>query len=258
VAGQQRGGLLRADDPELAATLFISYGLNGWAVFAGIVLAGLIVMFLCDLVGRPSVRYGIPYAVMARASMGVHGTQFPTLIRGITAMFWYGAQTYFASTAVALLITALFGPGPEGTFLGLSAVGWTSYVIVALVQLALFSLGIRWIGVFLNWAGPAVYTVMIAMMIALWAMAGGDLFSELGTVFAGGGDHPPPGQPVGRGHHPSDRSGGPGRAHLRRDLAVGDDLARPQGANDLGDPLGEPRSPAADGSAHHRRRSAAG
>ncbi len=174
----------------LAATLFISYGLNGWAVFAGIILAGIIVMFLCDLVGRPSVRYGIPYAVMARASMGVHGTQFPTLIRGITAMFWYGAQTYFASTAVALLITALFGPGPEGTFLGLSAVGWTSYVIVAVVQLFLFSRGIKWIGVFLNWAGPAVYAVMIAMMIALWVMAGGDLFAELGTVFAGGGDYP--------------------------------------------------------------------
>ncbi|MFC9937396.1 NCS1 family nucleobase:cation symporter-1 [Nocardiopsis alba] len=174
----------------LAATLFIAYGLNGWAVFGGIILAGVIVMFLCDLVGRPSVRYGIPYAVMARASMGVHGTQFPTLIRGITATFWYGAQTYFASTAVALLITALFGPGPEGTFLGLSAVGWTSYVIVAVLQVALFTKGMAWIGTFLNWAGPAVYVVMIALAGVIWYMAGGELFSALGTVFAGDGDYP--------------------------------------------------------------------
>ncbi|MEU2973110.1 NCS1 family nucleobase:cation symporter-1 [Nocardiopsis alba] len=174
----------------LAATLFIAYGLNGWAVFGGIILAGVIVMFLCDLVGRPSVRYGIPYAVMARASMGVHGTQFPTLIRGITATFWYGAQTYFASTAVALLITALFGPGPEGTFLGLSAVGWISYVIVAVLQVALFTKGMAWIGTFLNWAGPAVYVVMIALAGVIWYMAGGELFSALGTVFAGDGDYP--------------------------------------------------------------------
>ncbi|GAB3741346.1 NCS1 family nucleobase:cation symporter-1 [Nocardiopsis nanhaiensis] len=174
----------------LAATLFISYGLNGWAVFSGIILSGLIVMFLCNLVGKPSVRYGIPYAVMARTSMGVHGTQFPTLIRGITAMFWYGAQTYFASTAVALLITALFGPGPETTVLGLSLVGWTSYVIVAAFQVALFSMGIGWIGTFLNWAGPAVYAVMIALMIAIWTMAGGELFAGLGTVFSGAGDYP--------------------------------------------------------------------
>ncbi|GAA1112899.1 NCS1 family nucleobase:cation symporter-1 [Nocardiopsis composta] len=172
----------------LAATLFISSGLNGWAVFAGIVLSGLIVMVLCDLVGRPSVKYGVPYAVLARASMGVRGTQFPTLIRGVTAMFWYGAQTYFASTAVALLITALFGPGPEGTFLGLSAVGWTAYIVVAVFQLALFGKGMSWIGTFLNWAGPAVYAVMGALMAAIWVMAGGDLLSELGTVFAGSGE----------------------------------------------------------------------
>ena len=31
----------------LAATLFISYGLNGWAVLTGIVLAGFIVMGWC-------------------------------------------------------------------------------------------------------------------------------------------------------------------------------------------------------------------
>ena len=39
----------------LAATLFISHGLNGWAVFSSILLAGLIVMWLCNLVGKPSV-----------------------------------------------------------------------------------------------------------------------------------------------------------------------------------------------------------
>lgn len=40
----------------LAATLFISYGLNGWAVLAGIVLAGFIVMGLVQLTGKPSVK----------------------------------------------------------------------------------------------------------------------------------------------------------------------------------------------------------
>ena len=54
----------------LAATLFLSSGLNGWWVFAGIILAGVIVMGLVNLTGRPSVRYGIPYPVMARAAMG--------------------------------------------------------------------------------------------------------------------------------------------------------------------------------------------
>jgi len=57
----------------LAASLFITYGLNGWAVMAAIILAGFIIMFLVNLTGRPSVKYGIPYPVMARVSMGVRG-----------------------------------------------------------------------------------------------------------------------------------------------------------------------------------------
>ena len=52
----------------LAASLFLSYGLNGWAVFAAIVIAGAIVMWLVNLTGRPSVRYGVPYPVIARAA----------------------------------------------------------------------------------------------------------------------------------------------------------------------------------------------
>ncbi|XKK42063.1 NCS1 family nucleobase:cation symporter-1 [Nocardiopsis sp. ARC36] len=173
----------------LAATLFISYGLNGWSVFAAIVLSGLIVMVLVDLVGRPSVKYGVPYPVMARASLGVHGSQFPTLVRGVVATFWFGAQTYFASTAIALLITTLFGPGPDTVFLGMSAVGWLSYVLVSVFQVLLFVRGMSWIGRFLNLAGPAVYVVMIALMGVIWYQAGDSLFTELGDVFSGSGGY---------------------------------------------------------------------
>ena len=96
----------------LAASLFFTYGLNGWVTFAAIVLAGFIVMALVNLSGRPSVRYGIPYAVMARAAMGTSGARFPALIRGIVAIFWYGVQTYFASTALALALRGLMAWTP--------------------------------------------------------------------------------------------------------------------------------------------------
>ena len=170
---------------SLAASLFITYGLNGWAVLAAIVLAGAFVMVLVNLSGRPSVEHGVPYPVIARASMGVYGARFPALVRGIVAIFWYGVQTYFASTAVALFLTALLGieGGPE--FLGMTAVGWLSYVIVAVFQVALFMRGIEWVGRFLNWAGPFVYAVMIALMLVIWWRAGGGIFAALGSIFEG-------------------------------------------------------------------------
>ncbi|MCF1597278.1 NCS1 family nucleobase:cation symporter-1 [Streptomyces muensis] len=171
----------------LAATLFTTSGLNGWWVFTGIILAGCIVMLLVNLTGKPSVKYGIPYPVMARVGMGVRGAQFPALVRAAVAIFWYGVQTYFASTAVALLITATTGYTGSGTFLGMSSVGWLSYVIVAVFQLGLFLRGIDWITRYLNWAGPLVYVVMIALVVIIWNEAGSGLAAELGDIFAGSG-----------------------------------------------------------------------
>jgi len=173
----------------LAATLFISYGLSGTAVFAGIILAGFIVMVLVNLTGKPSVRYGIPYPVMARASMGVRGANFPALIRGIVAIFWYGVQTYFASTAVALLLNSLLGTSGGATFLGMTGIDWISYTFVALFQIGLFVRGIDWIARFLNWAGPLVYVVMVILLAIIWIKAGSGLPAEVDRIFQGKGDY---------------------------------------------------------------------
>ena len=170
----------------LAASLFLASGLNGWAVFAALILAGFFIMWLVNLSGKPSVKHGIPYPVFARVSMGVFGANFPAMARGLVAMFWYGAQTYAASTAVALLITGI--TGNEGTvmFLGMTGVMWVSFIFVSGFQVYLFWQGVDLIKKFLNFAGPAVYAVMILLMLVIWAKAGGGLFSEVGTIFSGG------------------------------------------------------------------------
>ena len=174
----------------LAASLFLTYGLNGWAVFLAILLAGFFIMWLVNLSGKPSVKLGVPYPIFARASMGVIGANFPAMVRGIVAMFWYGAQTYFASTAVALLIRALSGSNGGGdTFLGMDSVDWISFIFVAGFQIYLFWQGIDLIRKFLNFAGPAVYAVMILLMLTIWAKAGGGLLSEVGNIFSGVGDY---------------------------------------------------------------------
>ncbi|PSJ20654.1 allantoin permease [Halomonas sp. ND22Bw] len=172
----------------LAASLFISYGLNGWAVMAAIILAGVVVMGLVNLTGKPSVKYGVPFPVMIRASMGVHGANLPAMLRAVIGIFWYGVQTYFASTAMKLLLTSLFGD-PGGQFLGMSALGWLSFVIVWAFQMAMFWAGIERIKHFLNWAGPLVYVVMVALMIIVWVKAGDELLPAVGSIFEGQSDY---------------------------------------------------------------------
>ena len=173
----------------MAASLFLTYGLNGWAVFLAIILAGFFIMWLVNLSGKPSVKHGIPYPVFARVSMGTTGANFPAMTRGIVAMFWYGAQTYFAATAVALLFRALGAEGGGSEFLGMDGTMWISFIIVAGFQVWLFWNGIELIRKFLNFAGPAVYAIMIILMIMIWSKAGGGLLSEVGNIFAGTGSY---------------------------------------------------------------------
>ena len=173
----------------LAASLFLTYGLSGWTVFAAIVIAGLFVMWLVNLIGEPSVKYGIPFPVMARASMGIRGANFPAIVRAIVAIFWYGAQTYFASTALSLLISSLMGGNGDPAFLGMSGIDWISFLIVWGFQIWLFWNGIDWIRNFLNFAGPFVYVVMIILAVVIWVKAGSGLMFEFGTIFLGTGDY---------------------------------------------------------------------
>ena len=173
----------------LAASLFVTYGLNGWAVFAGIVLAGFIVMGLVNLIGKPSVEHGIPFPVMARASMGVRGANFPAMIRAIVAIFWFGVQTYFASTALALAFIALIGSNGQPVFLDLSSIEWIAFLAVWAFQIMLFWNGIDLIVEFLNFAGPFVYVVMLTLAVTIWIEVGNDLWLELGTIFRGTGSY---------------------------------------------------------------------
>jgi len=173
----------------LAASLFLTYGLNGWAVLGAILLAGMFLMLLVNLMGKPSVEYGIPFPVFARASMGIRGANLPAMVRATVAIFWYGAQTYFASTAVALLLKTVLQIDGGATFLGMTAIGWIAFLLVWAFQIWLFWNGIDWIRKFLNLAGPFVYAVMMALAIIMYSRAGSNFVSDLGVIFEGSAGH---------------------------------------------------------------------
>ena len=80
---------------SLVASLFISYGVGGWTAFAALIFAGLFVMWMVNLSGAAGERYGIPYPVFARASLGTAGSNLPAILRATVAVFWYGVQVYF-------------------------------------------------------------------------------------------------------------------------------------------------------------------
>jgi NCS1 family nucleobase:cation symporter-1 len=169
---------------SLVASLFISYGVGGWTAFAALIAAALFVMWMVNLSGAPGERYGIPYPVLARASMGTAGAKLPAVLRATVAVFWYGVQVYFASTALALLIRSITGAEGGTEFLGLTGIDWFSFLVVWAFHIFIFWQGMSWVETFLNIAGPFVYAVMIGLVIVLWQRSDGQLLSATATIFA--------------------------------------------------------------------------
>jgi nucleobase:cation symporter-1, NCS1 family len=153
-----------------AASLFF-LGLTGWQVLISMVVGIAIVYFLMNLIGRPSLRYGIPYPVVARISFGVMGANLAAIVRGVVGIVWYGVQTYFASKAVQVLVLTL-APGSEvlthNDIAGLSTLAWLSFLFMWFFQLIIFLSGMERIRRFIDFCGPVVYVVMFAL--AIWML----------------------------------------------------------------------------------------
>jgi NCS1 family nucleobase:cation symporter-1 len=171
-----------------AGTLF-SLGLVGWQVLVSLLVGIVIVQFFCNLVAKPSQVTGTPYPVVCRSSFGVKGANIPAIIRGSIAVAWYGIQTYLASSAFMVVALKFFpGLAPYADlslhgFAGLSTLGWACFMLLWIVQAFVFWRGMEAIKVFIDWAGPAVYVVMVALAIYLVVKAGLDHVSlTLGAV----------------------------------------------------------------------------
>ncbi|MFG1967822.1 NCS1 family nucleobase:cation symporter-1 [Nonomuraea fuscirosea] len=157
-----------------AGSLF-ALGLASWQVLFALLAGIVIVNVFCNLVARPSQVTGVPYPVINRAVFGVLGANIPAIVRGAIAIAWYGVQTYLASQSL-IIIFLKFWPATaalnEPTFLGLSALGYICYAILWLAQAAVFWRGMDAIRRFVDWAGPAVYVVMLVLAGYLVSQAG--------------------------------------------------------------------------------------
>jgi NCS1 family nucleobase:cation symporter-1 len=157
-----------------AGSLF-ALGIAAWQVLIALVVGIVIVQVFVNLVAKPSQKTGVPYPVINRAVFGVRGANIPAIIRGLIAVAWYGVQTYLAASSLNI-IWLKFISGSEGlldhSFLGLSALGWISFAVLWVAQAALFWRGMETIKRFIDFAGPAVYVVMIALAVYLVSQAG--------------------------------------------------------------------------------------
>ena len=159
----------------LTAGSLFALGIAGWQVLVALVVGIVIVQVFVNLVAKPSQKTGVPYPVINRAIFGVKGANIPAIIRGLIAVAWYGVQTYLAAESLNIIFLK-FIPATQAlttvSFLGLDALGWISFAILWVAQAALFWTGMETIRKFIDFAGPAVYVVMVVLAIYLVSKAG--------------------------------------------------------------------------------------
>ena len=152
---------------SLIASLYIVYNLNTFVVFFGTLIGSLLVYFLANLIGKPSQKYGLPFAVLLRTSLGFKGAQYFGFLRCLVGIFMFGIQTYFLSKAFTYLIRIFLFSFDSSILenniflifiLGLNVIDWTSIIIAILFQSFLFSIGINFNKKIINYSAIIVYS----------------------------------------------------------------------------------------------------
>jgi len=161
---------------SLIVSLYLLYNINTLIVFSGTILGCLLVYFFSNLIGKPSQKFGLPFVVLLRSSLGVSGAKYFGLIRFLVGIFMFGIQTYFLSKAFTYLIRiAIFSFEPSLleqdillTFLlGLNVIDWTSIIIAFLFQAFLFSTGMLFNRKLIRFSAVIVYVGLIVFFLSI-------------------------------------------------------------------------------------------
>jgi len=161
---------------SLIASLYLLYSLNTFIVFFGTILGSFFVYLFSNIIGKPSQKFGLPFTVLLRSSLGFNGAKFFGLIRSLVGIFLFGIQTYFLSKLLVYLIRILLFTVDESIlyqnififyYFGLNIIDWSAIIIAIIFQALLFSIGIQYNKKLINFSAITVYFGMICFFFVV-------------------------------------------------------------------------------------------
>ncbi len=159
----------------LAASLIqggMSWSQAVWTVFLG----NAIVLVPMLLIGHAGAKYGIPYAVLSRASFGTFGGRLPAILRALVACGWYAIQSWFGGYMIYTLIGVLIGHplgGDKLPFLGINLAQLICFLIFWGLQFYFVVHGIDSIRKLETYTAPAKIVVALGLLWWVLDRAGG-------------------------------------------------------------------------------------
>jgi len=159
---------------SLIASLYLVYELNFLVVLTGSLIGSIFVYFLCNLIGKPSQRHGIPFPVLLRTSLGIRGAKYVSLLRGLVGVFMFGVQTFFISKSLGYLIRIAIHSYDQSMmnkeifltfFFAMNIIDWSAFFLALIIQILLFSKGHNFNKSFINFSALFVYLGLIIFLV---------------------------------------------------------------------------------------------
>ena len=161
---------------SLIASLYLVYELNVFIVLFGSLVGSFFVYLFANLIGKPSQKFGLPFPVILRSSLGFSGAKFFSILRGLVGLTMFGIQTYFLSKLFSYLIR-IFIFSIDNTIidqdifliflLGLNIIDWTSFIIAIFLQAFLFSRGHKFNKLIISFSAIIVYLGIILFFLVI-------------------------------------------------------------------------------------------
>jgi len=159
----------------LSASL-IEVGMSWDQAVLTVFLGNAIVLLPMLLIGHAGAKYGVPYAVLARASFGTTGARLPAMMRAIVACGWYGIQTWFGGLMIYTLVGVLVGHplgGEKIAGLGINGAQLLCFLAFWAVQFWYILHGIEAIRKLETYTAPLKILVCFALLAWIYNKAGG-------------------------------------------------------------------------------------
>ncbi len=161
---------------SLITSLYVIYDLNSFVVFFGTIIGVLLIYFFSNLIGIPSQKFGLPFVVLLRSSLGFRGAKYFGIIRCLVGIFLFGIQTYFLSKAFGYLIRIIiFYLDPSlldmdlflSFFLAMNIIDWSAIILAIVFQTILFSFGMNFNRRLIVFSAISVYLGMLLFFFSV-------------------------------------------------------------------------------------------
>ena len=161
---------------SLIGSLYLVYELNVFVVLLGTLIGSFFVYLFANLIGKPSQKYGLPFSVVLRSSLGVKGAKYFGLVRGLVGLFMFGIQTYFLSKLFSYIIRIIIFSYDNSILdqdiflvflLGLNIIDWVSFILTISLQAFLFSKSHHFNRSIIKFSAITVYSGMLFFFLVV-------------------------------------------------------------------------------------------